>query len=121
MSKTFYNIDDNMKEELNDYFGLRNIDFTTDNELYELLDQYHQFRDYEISSVEDFSEKVCIWDNFDNYCENTIDEWIYMSVEDEYVRDKIFSCLDYNKYYRIVFSSSDMNELSNGVIVEILD
>lgn len=120
MSKTFYNIDDDVKEELNEYYGLRNIDFTTDNELYELLDQYHQFRDYEISSVEDFSERVCIWDNFDNYCENSIDELI-STIDDDYLRDTIFSCFNYGRYYEIIFSSHDMNALSNGVIVEILD
>ena len=120
MSKTFYNIDDKIKEELNEYYKLSHIDFTIDNELYELLDQYRHFRDYEISSVEDFTERVCIWDNFGDYCERSIDELI-STIDDDYLRDAILSCFDYGRYYEIIFSSHDINELSNGVIVEVLN
>lgn len=120
MSKTFYNIDDKIKEELNEYYRLMTIDFTIDNEVYELLDQYPKFRNYEIHSAEYFTDKVCIWNNFGDYCETSIDELI-STIDDDYLRNTVLSCFDYGRYYESIFSSHDINELSNGVIVEILN
>lgn len=118
MSMTFNNIEDNVKEELNDYFGMVGFDFTEDGELYEFLDQCPRFRNYVFDSIENFTDMVCVWPSFDNYCDCTIDECIE-TIDDERLRDMIFDCFDYNRYHQIVFSTDDMHELSNGLIVQI--
>lgn len=120
MSITFNNIEDNVKEELNDYFGMVDFDFTEDGELYEFLDQYSVFTSRVFDSIENFTDMVCVWPSFDNYCDCTINEWIE-TIDDERLRDMIFDCFNYDRYYQIVFSTDDINELSNGLVVQIFN
>lgn len=118
MSITFNNIEDNVKEELNEYYDYIPIDFEEDSEFYEILDNYSMFDN--VNEVDDIYGNISIYKDFDDFCDREVDEGLLIDIPDGEVKEIIKNYFDYEGFYDCFYKMNrDVHELSNDVILEI--